>query len=367
MKGSRFSTLARVLFVLLLLAVLALSVPGHAQAASPFINIVSVKGGESATVHATGLPAGMSFTARMDKATTTAASGTIVGVTTSASDGTLDATYAIPAALKSEAAITIRIDAATGGWYAYNLFSNQTRTAVPTSATTPTAAPTTTSTKMYIEILAVEKNNRITVSAVNFPANIDFRVRVGPYYNFGHYQQTVVIINSGKGGAFLFNLNLPALVKDVSFVTVRLDSITGDKHFVAYNAFTNENEGTVVANPTLPTPTPTPSSQAGCQILSVTPTQSMAVNNDFDAVWEVKNTGSKAWDNHEIDLRYQSGDKFYKFSGVYDLPRLVNPGETVKLVADMLAPSKTGTYSTVFVLVGDHGVVCTLPLTITVK
>jgi hypothetical protein len=366
MKRIRFSKLYRVIFVLMLLAVFGLAVPGQVQAASPFITIVSVKAGESVTVHATGLPAGKIFTARMDKATTTADNGPVVGQTTSGSDGTFDATYAIPASLKTELAIAIRIDSA-GGFYAYNWFLNQTKTATPAPSTTTT--PTSTPLKMYIQVVAVQKNTQITVSATNFPANIDFKVRVGPYYTFGKYQQVMATVNSGTGGAFLFNVNLPAIVKDVSLVTIRMDSVTGSQHFVSYNAFTNANQGTVVSNPTLPTPTPTPtpSSQASCQILSVTPTQSMGINTDFDAVWQVKNISSKVWDNHEIDFRYQSGDKFYKYNGLYDLPKLVNPGETVNLVADMLAPSKTGTYSTVFILIGDHGVVCSLPLKITVK
>ena len=364
MKRSRFSKLYRIFFVLMLLAVLGLAIPGQVQAASPFIAIVSVKGGESVTVRATGLPAGRTFTARMDKGTTTAANGIVVGQTQSGADGAFDATYAIPASLKTELPIAIRIDS-DGGFYAYNWFLNQTKTASP--APTATSTPTSTSLKPYIQVVAVEKNTRITVSATNFPANIDFKVRVGPYYTFGRYQQDMATISSGKGGSFLFNVNLPDIVKDVSLVTIRMDSVTGSQHLVAYNAFTNKNEGTVVSNPTLPTPTPTPSNQANCQILSVTPTQSMATHTDFDAVWEVKNISNKVWDNHEIDFRYQSGDKFYKSTGLYDLPKLVKPGETVKLVADMLAPSKTGTYSTKFMLIGDHGVVCSLPLTIIVS
>jgi len=365
MKNFRISKPLRIIFVVMLLSILGLVIPGRVLAASPFISIVSVKSGESVTVHATGLPIGRTFIARMDKATTTAEGGTIVGQTISGSDGTFDATYAIPASLKNELSIAIRIDANQGGWYAYNWFTNQTKTAVPTA--TPTATPTVTSSKIYIEIIAVEKNNRITVSAVNFPANIDFQVRVGPYYTFGYYQQTMATINSGKGGSFLFNVDLPYLVKDVSLVTVRMDSVTGSQHFVAYNAFTNENRGTVMPTPTQPTPTPTVISQPYCQILSVTPTLSMVKNNDFDAVWVVKNTSNWTWNNHETDYRYKSGDKFFKYTGIYDLPELVKPGETVKLVADMLAPSKAGTYTTTFVVTGEHGAVCTLPLTIVVK
>jgi hypothetical protein len=93
----------------------------------------------------------------------------------------------------------------------------------------------------------------------------------------------------------------------------------------------------------------------------------MPVSWDFDAIWEVKNTSSETWDMHAVDYRYASGEKLNKTTVPYDLPVSVKPGETVKLLADMLAPAKTGTFSTTFVLVGDQGTLCTLPLTITVK
>jgi hypothetical protein len=470
MKSSRFSKFTRVIYVLMILAVFGLTIPGYGQAASPTITIVSIKDGESVTVHASGLPAGMSFAARMDKATTTASNGVFVGTGISASDGTFDATYAIPASLITQRQIAIRIESATGGWYAYNWFTNQAKTPVPGTTTTPTATASnihieviaveentrirvratnfpanidfkvrigpyytfgqnqqfmatinsgtggsflfnvnlpaivrdvslvtirmdavtgsllytynaftnvnkgtfipnpTVPTPIYIEIVAVEKNNRVTISTANFPANTDFKVRVGPYYTFGRDQQIVATINSGTGGSFLFNITLPAIVKNISLVTILIDSVTDSELYTAYNAFTNENKGSVVPNPTVPTETPEPSNQGRCQILSITPTQSMVVNKDFDAAWEVKNTSTKNWNNLEIKFRYQSGDKFYKNAGMYDLPKYVKPGETVILVADMLAPGKTGIYSTVFVLViGDDEVICTLPLTITVK
>src|SRR5512133_1131164 len=119
MKSNLYSKLSKIIFALAIFALCAAALPQSAQAASPFITITAVKAGESATVHATGLPAGMTFTARMGPASTNAVDGTVVGETTSGSDGTFDATYAIPAGLKQNGTIAIRIDAARGGWYAY--------------------------------------------------------------------------------------------------------------------------------------------------------------------------------------------------------------------------------------------------------
>lgn len=368
MKGSIFSKIARIVLILAAMAVTGAALPRSVQAASPFLSIVSVKAGEWVTVHATGLPANLLFTAKMDKIGTTADNGAAVGQTTSGASGTFDATYLIPTGLKNETSIAIRIDN-DQGFYAYNWFPNQTTTntttvtPVPTSTTTPSGETT----KLYIKVTAVEKNSKITVSATGFPANTSFTVRVGPYYTFGRDQQTMTTINSGNGGSFLFNVDLPAIVKDVSLVTVRVDSYSGGTHWVAYNAFTNSNMGTVNPTPTSPTPTPQTPAQTGCQIVSVTQPTSVAAKADFDVVWQIKNTSSKAWNQHEIDLRYQSGSKFFKYTGTYDLATTVKPGDTVKLTEDMTAPSTAGTYSATYVLIGDAGVVCSIPLTIVVK
>ncbi len=368
MKGSIFSKIVRIVFALALVALVGAALPQKVMAASPFISITGVKAGEWVTVHATGLPAVQLFTAKMDKSATTADNGTIVGQTYSNSDGTFDATYVIPSGLKSVASIAIRIDSAQG-YYAYNWFYNQTSGSTATATPTPTGTPTTSLEKLYVTVVAVEKNNRITASVTGFPANVNFTVKIGPYYTFGSNQQVMKTINSGNGGSFLFNVDLPAMVKDVSLVTIRLDGYANGKHMVAYNAFTNKTMGTISTDqPTsTPTPTSTPVTQNGCQVTLVKPTQSLNVKSDFDLVWQVKNTGSANWDNHEIDLRYQSGTKMNKYTGIYDLPKLVKPGETVTLIADMVAPDKAGTYSTLFVLIGEHGVLCNLPVTVTVK
>jgi hypothetical protein len=387
MNGSMLSKSLRLFIALALFAVTGLALAQPVQAASPFITITAVKVDESATVHATGLPADMTFTVRMGTADVTTATGAVVGEVKSGADGTFDATFTIPAALKGKATIAVRIDAARGGWFAYNWFTNKTQgtvsgTPVPIPTTTPTSTPTTTTpsspsttaSRMFIQVIAVDMNKTITVTAVGFPANVDFQIRVGPFATFSRNQANVATVSSGKGGSFSFNVALPDIVKDITTVTIRLDGYSGSTHLVSYNLFTNASKGTVSSDPSASTPgaTPTPSTapvstQSKCQILSVIPASVMPVSWDFDAIWEVKNTSSETWDMHAVDYRYASGEKLNKLTAPYDLPISVKPGETVKLLADMLAPAKTGTFSTTFVLVGDQGTLCTLPLTITVK
>jgi len=231
-------------------------------------------------------------------------------------------------------------------------------------AATPTPAPKS----MYITVIAVEKNKRITVSAVGFPANTNFKVRVGPFYNFTKQQVTTGTINTGNGGSFKFNVNLPDTVKDVEMVTIRMDS---DKKQYSFNAFKNVNTGTVSSDPSnsvpaTPVSTPVPISGA-CQVTSTLPSGSMPTRYDFDAVWTIKNTSGSDWETSAVDFKYVSGEKLHKNAAIYDLPARVKSGESITLRVDMLAPDKAGTYRTGWALIGDRGTLCSLPLTITVK
>ena len=229
------------------------------------------------------------------------------------------------------------------------------------------ATPEAAAAKSYfIQITAVEKNKTITVSGTGFPANTSFNVRVGPFSDFNKKAVQMGSINTGETGAFTINITLPSAVKDVRLNTVRLDSAL--KQY-SYNVFTNENLGKINQKPDAwlpsnpPTPTPTPVVTNACQIVSTTPSQSMKPKADFDAVWTLKNTGTSTWSHTEVDYRYYSGEKIYKRGSAYDLPKDVKPSETIRIVVDMVAPAKAGTYKTEWLLTG----LCSLPLTVTVK
>ncbi len=258
---------------------------------------------------------------------------------------------------------------------------------------------------LLIQITAVEVNSRITVQATGFPSNVDFSVRIGPFYNFWKQGEIVKTVNSGSGSSFQFDADLPDSVKDVKLVTIRLDSTSAATHYVAYNAFTNSTSGTIgstaaptatssgaTATPTpitaTRTPTKTPSSsgvqptlaptstkvptgqtlpivQSGCKITAISPNKPVPPGYDFDAVWTVQNTGSVNWDNHAVDIVYLSGTNMGK--GSNDLPKYLKPGDdAIDVKADMVAPTTAGTYTTVFQVHGDSGTLCQLPLTLTV-
>ena len=101
----------------------------------PTFAIVTVKPGESVTIRTNNFPPAQAFTVRMGPYGTYGINGEIVGTTDSGTGGSFEATYSIPASLKSADAIAIRMDSAQG-YYAYNWFTNMGTTSAPPPAAT---------------------------------------------------------------------------------------------------------------------------------------------------------------------------------------------------------------------------------------
>ena len=350
MFKTKFSRFSRFLTALVAAAMLVAFIPQAVFAASvPTLSITSVKAGESVTVHGDNFPKNTEFTVRMDKMGNLALNGTVVGTVNSGS-GSFDATFNIPSALKTESLIAIRMDS-TSGWYSYNWFSNK-------SATTTVTPTPSTSTKPYIEVVAVKANESITVQGYRFPANETFKIRIGSFYNFFKDYVVVDSLYSGTGGSIKFTVKLPESVKNVEWVTVRVDS---EQKNYAFNAFKNVSAGTVS-----PISTPLPP-MGTCEVLSTSPTKVLGKYEDFDAVWTVKNTSKSNWELSEVDYKYVSGTKLQKYNSLYDITATVKPGEIIKIVVDMTAPATNGTYAANWALVKGSTTLCTLPLTVTVK
>ncbi|HMN61714.1 MAG TPA: NBR1-Ig-like domain-containing protein [Anaerolinea sp.] len=357
MKLSLFSRLSRFVAAIAAAAVLAAGLPRADYAASvPLFSFTTIKASQSVTVHGQDFPKNTEFTVRMDVFGDLAVGGTIVGTVNSGS-GSFDATFNIPSTLKDENTIAMRMDAA-GGWYSYNWFTNTNSGGAVVTPVEPT--PTTTTGKPYIDIVAVDKNKAITVQANRFPANQTFTIRVGPFKDFFKKYVVTGTLNSGSGGSFKFNVNLPDSVKDVDMITIRLDSSSGA---YAFNAFKNVSSGTVS-----PVVTPTPAPTVKCEVAATTvPSHTMKAREDFDAVWTVKNNTGKTWDLSSVDYKFVSGTEMQKYGKSFDFKVTVKSGETVKIVVDMLAPDKAGTYTTNWAIVESGTTLCNLPLTVVVK
>lgn len=105
-----------------------------------------------------------------------------------------------------------------------------------------------------------------------------------------------------------------------------------------------------------------------CVLLDQTPRNGtvMRPQNDFDAVWTLRNSGTQTWDSGSVDFIYVRGDKLHKQAG-YDLPKSVAPGSSINLGADMLAPKTEGTYTTFWGLRRGKNIFCEVYLTIIVR
>jgi len=276
MKAFRFSsptrqTIRQAVVVLVIIA-LAIAIPiGTAKAYTgyPTTSIVSVEKDVSVTVQIKNLPPNQTFTVRMGKMGTLGVGGEIVKTFDSGTGGDQKMTFSIPAALKGQAQIAFRMDSTPGGWFAYDFFNNSvSQTAVPTSATTPTKTPTgptptktptktptgPTPTKTAvtpaatkvpgytgiptIKIIAVVKDDTVTIKTDNYPANETFTVRMGAFGTRAIGGVVVGTTESGKGGAFEATYKIPAEQKGNLLIAIRLDSTHG---YYSYNWFWNNN------------------------------------------------------------------------------------------------------------------------------
>jgi hypothetical protein len=225
---------------------------------------------------------------------------------------------------------------------------------------TPTPVPTSTpiALKPTITMLAVEHNRAVTLQADNFPANRNFTIRVGPFHGFFDNYVVTGTLNSGSGGSFKFTVLLPIEVRDVEMVTVRLDSGLGE---FAFNAFRNADSGTV-------TYIDVPITTRLCEVsVSPGPTTQVSPRHDFDAVWTIKNTSGMTWEKTQVDYKYISGVEMQKYEKLYDIPETVKDGETIKIIVDIIAPERPGTYTTHWALVKNSTILCPLPFTVVVK
>ncbi len=105
----------------------------------------------------------------------------------------------------------------------------------------------------------------------------------------------------------------------------------------------------------------------GCSIISFgTVPSPLKAGQEFDAEWEVKNTGSGTWYTADIDVEFAGGDKLHTGANIYDLRSTVAPGNSYKVVVDMKAPDTDGAYSSTWGIVMSGINFCSLTANISV-
>jgi hypothetical protein len=84
-----------------------------------------------------------------------------------------------------------------------------------------------------------------------------------------------------------------------------------------------------------------------CQLLAQSPADWSNVKSRqiFDTTWVLKNSGSKAWGKHGIDVKYRGDTRMhYNIPDWFDLPKNVGIGGRLQLTIDMIAPKAAGYY-----------------------
>lgn len=87
-------------------------------------------------------------------------------------------------------------------------------------------------------ISAVVRDQTVTISTRDFPANVKFDVRMGMMGTQGINGSYVTTLDSGAGGAFSQTFSVPAGLRGLDRIAIRLESANG---YYAYNWFWNNS------------------------------------------------------------------------------------------------------------------------------
>ena len=88
-----------------------------------------------------------------------------------------------------------------------------------------------------IWIASVVQNSTVTIRTNNFPANIDFEVRMGPMHTQGINGYYVGSFNSGAGGAMMLTFNIPPQLYNHHQISIRTQNWWSG--YYSYNWFYN--------------------------------------------------------------------------------------------------------------------------------
>jgi uncharacterized protein YraI len=125
------------------------------------------------------------------------------------------------------------------------------------------------------------------------------------------------------------------------------------------------------APPTVPATGVPPTSGSGCVLVSQSPADGTqyTIDTPFTTTWVVKNTGSSAWDQNNVDISYvgaYNNVQMHTGSDLYDLTSNVNSGATYNFSVSMIAPFNAGQYGEMWQVQQGGQVLCQFYVYITV-
>ena len=252
-QTGRLLRLAMTIVVVAIVAILP-ATSAKAYSGSPILAINTVVKDSLVKVLAYNLPKDETFTVRMNTHGTSGLGGYSTAMFETGSGHSRLMTFETPTPLYGEYIIDLRIDSDDGKYSAVISFVNSTDYAPSTynpyysnyyynpygygvgGPYTYYVTPPVYSTIPTTSIVSVDTDNTVTLQTYNFPANQDFTVRMGPYGTYGINGVVVGTTNSGAGGSFQVTYSIPAALKGMAQIAIRLDSPQG---FYAYDWFNN--------------------------------------------------------------------------------------------------------------------------------
>lgn len=230
----KLTTSFTILIILFVFAFPSTSFAATETAKIPTFSITSVTRDSSVTIYTYNFPKNDSFRVLMNYMGTRGVNGIKVATINSGNGGSFSAKFTIPASLKGQKQIAIRLESTTGsGYYSYNWFYNNT-----TGKTNGTTNGKTTKVIPTFSITSVVRNKSVTISTNNFPANDTFKVLMNYVGTRGVNGIQVDTIKSGKGGSFTVTFSIPAAFQGQKQIAIRLQSTTGSGYY-SYNWFYN--------------------------------------------------------------------------------------------------------------------------------
>jgi uncharacterized protein YraI len=104
------------------------------------------------------------------------------------------------------------------------------------------------------------------------------------------------------------------------------------------------------------TPPSSSTTTGDCALVSQTPTDGGSFNpgTPFSVTWVLKNTGKNVWMAGEADIVFQGAINNVRLSqgyDVFDIPNTVNPGQTLSVTGNGIAPSSSGSYGELWAII----------------
>ena len=236
----------RLMLVLALVALLALSVPVYASPQADTTICITEKN-EAVTVRLEAFPSNDVYNVRMGLRDTQGVNGYLVSRIATNAGGTFLAKFPIPDELRNEEVISIRFESQNGHapwWnYFFNIDAAVQCASVPTS--TPSSSSGTSGTNIVpgfptFVLTQLSKGSSITITTKDFQPGERWNVYVADGANEGmNGLITVDGFESGEGGAIPVTFPIPTELKYVEKISVILYRIKDG--FITYNLFVNQD------------------------------------------------------------------------------------------------------------------------------